>query len=145
VAKIERNALVSYSAEQMFALVNDIEAYPQYMDGCVGAKVLYRDDKTIEARLDLNKAGIQQSFTTRNELEPPLRMSMSLVEGPFSQFEGYWAFKPLTDAACKVSLVLGFEFRNKVLELAAGAWFESTASKQVDSLCQRARVIYGKV
>ena len=140
--KIERSALVMYSDEQMYRLVNDIEAYPRFMEGCTGAEILHRDEFSIEARLHLGKAGIQQTFVTRNRLEPPHTMHMALVEGPFSSFQGTWHFKTLNETACKVSLSLEFEFQNKVLDLAAGKWFEAVANKQVDSLCERAKVIY---
>lgn len=140
---LERSALVAYSSQQMFDLVNDIEAYPEYMDGCVEAVILSREGDQLEARLNLSKAGISQSFVTRNTLEPPRAMHMSLVEGPFSRLEGGWRFVALAEDACKVILALDFEFSNKVVGLAAGKWFESVANRQVDTLCERAKVIYG--
>ncbi len=140
---IARSALVCYSAQQMFDLINDIEAYPQYMEGCVGAQIIAREVDLLEARLDLNKAGVQQSFTTRNQLRPPHEMRMELVEGPFSQFAGAWQFTALNETACKVSLDLRFEFSNKLLAVVANKWFEAVASKQVDALCQRAKLVYG--
>jgi len=143
VRKIERSALVMYSDEQMYSLVNDIEAYPQFMAGCSGAEILQRDDTMIEARLELSKAGIQQNFVTRNTLDRPRSMQMCLVEGPFSHFEGVWQFKALNATACKVTLTMEFEFTNKVLDLAAGKWFDGVANQQVESLCERARTIYG--
>ncbi len=140
--KVLRSALVAYSAQQMFDLVNDIEAYPQYMEGCVGAEVLTRTDTWVEARLDLSKAGIRHSFITRNSLLPPQRMEIRLVRGPFRHLSGGWTFKPLAEDACKVSLELEFEFSNKLLALAANKWFEGVASTLVDALCQRAETVY---
>lgn len=67
---IQRTALLPYTARDMYLLVNDIAAYPSYMDGCVGAEVLARDEGEMVARLDLAKAGVRQSFTTRNQLVP---------------------------------------------------------------------------
>jgi ribosome-associated toxin RatA of RatAB toxin-antitoxin module len=143
VYKVERSALVNYSAQQMFDLINDIEAYPQFMEGCVGAKILARGDNWLEARLELSKAGVSQSFVTRNQLQPPLSMSMTLVDGPFKFLSGVWRFQPLGDAACKVSLGLEFELSNRLLGLAVGKLFEAVSNKQVDSLCARAKVVYG--
>jgi ribosome-associated toxin RatA of RatAB toxin-antitoxin module len=139
---VKRSALVAFSAQQMFALVNDIEAYPQYMDGCSSAKILKREGDWLEARLELSKAGVSQSFVTRNYLQPPERMSMTLVDGPFKRLEGCWQFTPLTVDACKVSFELEFELQNKLLGLAVGKLFESVASKQVDALCLRAKQVY---
>ena len=139
---VNRSALVQFSAQQMFDLVNDIEAYPQYMDGCRSAHILRREGDWLEARLELSKAGVAQSFVTRNHLKAPETMTMTLVDGPFRQLQGCWTFKPLGDNACKVSFDLEFEMQNKILGLAAARLLESVASKQVDSLCARAREIY---
>lgn len=141
--RIVRSALVNYSAQQMFDLVNDVEAYPQFMDGCVGAQVLARGEDWIEARLELQKAGIGHSFVTRNRLEPPTSMTISLVEGPFSSMEGKWQFTPLGDQSCKVNFELEFALQNRLLGMAVGKLFEVVASRQVDALCNRARIIYG--
>ena len=141
--KVSRSALVNYSAQQMFDLVNDIEAYPKYMDGCVGAQILKREGDWLEARLDLSKAGISQSFITRNHLQSPSLMSMTLIDGPFQSLHGFWRFTALGENACKVSFDLEFELKNRLLGMAIGKLFESVASKQVDALCARAKVIYG--
>lgn len=140
---VQRSALVNYTAQQMFDLVNDIEAYPHYMDGCVGAQVLQREDNWLEARLDIKKAGVAQSFITRNQLQPPTTMTMTLVDGPFSHLHGCWRFTPLSDSACKVSFELEFELKNRLLGMAMGKVFETLANRQVDALCARAQHIYG--
>jgi ribosome-associated toxin RatA of RatAB toxin-antitoxin module len=139
---IVRSALVEYSAQHMFDLINDIEAYPQFMTGCVAAEVLVRSDEMVEARLTLGKSGIQQSFVTCNELRPPTLMIMRFVEGPFSSFDGRWQFQALSDTACKVSLDLEFEFSNPILGMTVGQWFEQVAGQQVDALCRRAEEVY---
>lgn len=143
MTQIHRSALVAYSDQQMFQLVNDIEAYPQYMDGCIGAEVLERSESEITARLDLSKMGMRYSFTTRNHLVEPETMDMCLVEGPFRQLKGLWSFRALAENACKVSLDLEFEFNNGLVAKAAGKWFESVANELVDGLCRRAQQIYG--
>lgn len=141
--KINRSALVHFTPRQMFDLVNDIETYPQYMDGCQEATILARGDGWLEARLVLSKGGISQSFVTRNQLLPPESMTMNLVDGPFKQLQGCWRFTPLGDSACKVSFDLSFELQNRLLGMAVGKLFETVAGKQVDALCARAQKIYG--
>jgi len=140
--RIERSALVNFSAEQMFNIVNDFEAYPQYMSGCVGAELLQRESTWLEARLHLEKAGIRQSFVTHNTLDPPHSMRLRLVDGPFKTLEGEWTFTALSDSACKVNFWIEFEFSNRLLGLAAGKLFEHAASEQVRALCDRAAFIY---
>lgn len=142
VVRIERNALVPFSDEQMFVLINDIESYPEYMPGCVGAEVLNRGEDWLEARLDLSKLGMTQSFSTRNTLSPPSLMKMDLIDGPFKTLVGEWRFEALSDSACKVIFWLEFEVGFSVMALALPKLMESVASEQVDALCQRARKVY---
>jgi ribosome-associated toxin RatA of RatAB toxin-antitoxin module len=140
--RVERSALVNYSAQQMFDLVNDIEAYPQFMDGCTGAKILARGEDWLEARLELSKAGVSQSFITRNQLQPPASMSLELVDGPFKYLRGVWRFSPLGETACKISFELEFELQNRLLGMAVGKLFEGISNKQVDAFCTRAKQVY---
>ena len=141
---LERSALLPYPADQVYQLINDIEAYPQFMKGCVGAEILCREENFIEARLDLQKAGIKQSFTTRNRMQPPSLIDMELVDGPFSDFSGQWLVQELNDIACKVTLFLNFTLSNRVVAAAAGVLFNPVADNLVDALVNRANELYGK-
>ena len=108
MTSINQSALVEYSAEQMFDLVNDIEAYPQFMQGCTGAKVLSQSDTELVGELSLSMGGISKQLTTRNRLFRPERIEMRLVEGSLRNFSSQWNFKALSDRACKVSLQMEF-------------------------------------
>jgi ribosome-associated toxin RatA of RatAB toxin-antitoxin module len=143
MTRIERSALLQYPAEDLFDLINDIEAYPSFMDGCVGATVLARGSDWVEARLELVKGGIRQRFTTRNRLCRPGSITMELVEGPFEHFEGRWQIDSLTERGSKVTLQLAFDLRRSFARPALRRLFDSMANTQVDALCRRARVLYG--
>lgn len=140
---IQCSALVPHTPQQMFDLVNNIEAYPSYMGGCAGAKVLQRDDNSVTARLDLEKAGLRQSFTTRNTLREPDSITLELVEGPFRKLKGLWQFKPLASGGCQIEFRLEYEFANFLLGLAAGKLMSQLANEQVDAVCRRAQALYG--
>jgi len=140
---INRSALLPYRAQQLIDLVNDIEAYPRYMDGCGGAQVLRREEGLVEARLDLSKGGVAHSFATRNRMVDAQHISLELVEGPFDQFEGRWEFTPLGDSACKISLSLHFSANNAVLGAAAARLFDSVTNNLVAAVEKRAKELYG--
>ena len=140
---IARSALVTFSDQRMFALVNDIESYPLFMNGCVGAKILSRDDNELIARLELSRMGFSHSFTTKNTLQEPASMTMELVDGPFNSLSGEWSFKALSPEASKVSLSLNFELDNQLVSNAVGKVFEQVANEMVDGICSRARALYG--
>lgn len=142
--RISRSALLPYPAPAMFALVNDIAAYPEFLQGCLAATVHSATDTEITASLVLGKAGLRYTLTTRNELEAPLRMRMHLVDGPFRSFGAEWNFLPLGEQACKASLEMNFEFSAGLLDAALGTLFESTARDLVNAVCARAEQLHGK-
>jgi len=143
MSTIDQSALLPYSAGQMFALVNDIEAYPEYMDGCIGAAILEKTGNQVTARLDLGKVGLRYSFTTRNTLVEPESMTMALVEGPFRHFEATWTFSALNENACKVSLKMEFEFATGLVDAVMKRLFDTTSRNLVNAVCQRAQQRYG--
>jgi len=140
---INRTALLAYSVQQMFDIVNDVARYPEYMNNCIGTEILKQDKFFMIARLDLKKGFLRQSFTTHNTLYEPERISMSLDKGPFSKFCGEWTFKKLDTNACKVSLDLEFEFSSFSVGLASSQLFTSVANNLVDALSERAKEVYG--
>lgn len=142
MTRIDRSALVNFSADQMFELVNDIESYPQFMQGCTAARIISADGDELVGELTLSKAGIKQTFTTRNLLVPGRRMSMELIEGAFRSFSATWYFKPLTENACKVSLEMEFEFAGGLMDFAMERLFTSSANSLVDAIVQRAQLVY---
>lgn len=140
---ISRSALVMHSAEQMFDLVNDVRAYPQFLQGCQATEVIAEGDGFIEASMTLAKAGLKQSITTRNVLLRPESMEMTLVDGPFSKFSGIWRFQALSDEACKVTLDMEFEVANRLAGVALTALFKQVANIMVDAFVKRAKQVYG--
>lgn len=142
MTSIHRSALLPYSQQQLYHLVNDVEAYPRYMDGCVGAEVLEASESRMVARLDLARGGISQSFTTLNVLSPCERIHLTLREGPFDEFDGIWRFNALAPEACKVSLDLEFAVRGSLLGAAAARLFDGVTGNLVAAVVRRADEIY---
>ena len=141
--EIRRSALVKYSPAQMFDLVNDVEAYPKRFPWCAGAEVLERGDNMLVARLDLKFAGLRQSFTTRNTTEPPHRLHMSLVDGPFRSLDGVWDFIALGESGCKINFALDFDYASKLGGAALKLGFQGLASRMVEDFCREAERTYG--
>ncbi len=142
--QIERSALVQHSAAQMFALVNDIDRYQEFLPWCGSSKVLSHEDNEMVASVEIAFKGIRKTFTTRNTLTEDARIDLALVDGPFSELGGAWEFKPLSDEACRISLSLGFGFSNKLVESLLGPVFKVIADSMVDSFCKRADEIYAE-
>src|SRR5690606_9724832 len=100
---IKRSALLPFPAERLFDLVNRVEHYPEFLPWCTKAEILSETEDSMRARLTVGKAGLHQSFTTSNELEPGRRIDMHLEDGPFSELHGVWEFQPLNEQACKIT------------------------------------------
>ncbi|MEZ9058338.1 SRPBCC family protein [Vibrio pelagius] len=140
--KVTRSALVSFSAGQMFDLVNDVARYPEFLPGCSGSRVIESSDSAMVASVDVSKAGISKTFTTSNRLAEGAEILMELVDGPFKKLQGGWYFTPLDDQACKVELKLEFEFSSRMIEMAFGKIFNELTSNMVNAFTQRAKQVY---
>jgi len=122
----------------MFALVDAAEAYPEFLPWCSGATVMLRDETRTRATIHVNYHGVRQSFTTDNAKEPPEKMTIRLVEGPFRILDGEWRFRPLAEDACKVEFRLHYEFSSRILEKLVGPVFSYIANTMVDAFVKRA-------
>jgi ribosome-associated toxin RatA of RatAB toxin-antitoxin module len=142
MAIVEKSMLVSYSAAQMFALVDSVADYPQFLPWCGGASVTSVEGNTVQATIHINYHHIKQSFTTENERHPPQRIDIKLKDGPFKSLDGCWLFIPLSDSACKIEFRLHYEFSNKILEKVFGPVFHYIANSFVDAFIHRAEKIY---
>ena len=140
--KVTRSALVSFSADQMFSLVNDVARYHEFLPGCSGSRVIESSDSTMVASVDVSKAGISKTFTTSNRLADGAEILMELVDGPFKKLQGGWYFTPLDEQACKVELKLEFEFSSRMIEMPFGKIFNELTSNMVSAFTQRAKQVY---
>ena len=139
---VNRSALVPYSAAEMYALVDNIEAYPDFLPWCAAAKIHSRSADVVEATLDIRRAGIHKSFRTRNRVTLDERIDISLVRGPFRHLSGSWRFEALDERACKVSLQLEFDFEHAIASLFFGRVFEEISRSLVDAFTRRADDVY---
>ena len=142
--KVSRSALVPYSAREMFVIVDDVEAYPEFLPWCNDAQVRNRCDDTVEATLELHKGALSNHFTTLNTRHEFTAIDLSLVGGPFKYLEGGWQFKDLGDDGSKVILELDFQFNSMLVDMVFGAFFEDTCNSMVDAFARRAVQIFGE-
>lgn len=157
---VHKSVLLWYSPREMYGLVTDVQAYPQFLPWCDRAEVLETHDDGVTARLHIAFAGVHQAFTTRNLNEDAASVSMRLVDGPFSRLEGTWRFTPLqkpstpassSDApadpadspACKVEFTLNYAFSSRALSLVVSPVFDRIANTFVEAFVKRAEQVYG--
>jgi ribosome-associated toxin RatA of RatAB toxin-antitoxin module len=143
VPVIKKSALVRHSAEQMFKLVADVEHYPDFLPWCSSTELLSATDEQICGRIEVARLGVRQKFSTCNRIDPPHRMQIDLMDGPFRKLTGAWTFRALREDACKVELELDFEFSGRLIDKAFGGVFGQIANSLVDAFCKRADEVYG--
>lgn len=140
---IHRSAIVSYSAAQMFELVADIPAYPQFLPWCGGARIVSAREDEVIASIDIVYGGVQKTFSTRNLLQRNKMMEIRLLEGPFSHLQGFWQFRSLGDTDSKISLDLEFSVANRAVSLVLTPVFSNIANQLVDRFHRRAAELHG--
>ncbi len=143
MSRIVRSALVEFSALQMYSLVENIEAYPEFLPWCNSTRVLERANGRTVATLVIGLKGIKQSLTTENLNCPPLSIDLRLVEGPFKAFSARWDFQALSDSAAKIEFSISYTLSSGLLARALGPIFDQIANTMVDAFIARAQVIYG--
>lgn len=143
MATVSRSALVQYSAEQMFGLIDAVEQYPEFLPWCSGTSVGFRDASVTRATIHISYRGIRQSFSTENRKQAPVSMTMALVDGPFRKLDGEWRLTPLAGDGCKVDFRLQYEFSSILLEKVVGPVFGYIAGTMVDAFLKRADSLYG--
>jgi ribosome-associated toxin RatA of RatAB toxin-antitoxin module len=144
MALVEKSVLIEYSAAQMYALVENVADYPEFLPWCGGTEILKQEGDVTRAAIIIDFRGIKQRFSTENRAIAPQLIEMTLVDGPFRQLDGSWRFKALGDDACKIEFRLHYEFSSKLLEKLVGPVFHFIASTFVDAFVKRARQLYGK-
>jgi ribosome-associated toxin RatA of RatAB toxin-antitoxin module len=142
--EVRRTALIGQPPERMFALINDIESYPQFLPWCTSAQVLSRTEQEIVASIVVRRGALNAQFTTRNELTANRHIGMRLVSGPFKTLDGEWTLTPVKtpgQGGCRIDLLLRFAFANRLTGLVFEPLFEETAGSLVDAFVARARAL----
>ncbi len=142
--QLNKSLLMPYSSAKIYAVVEDIQSYPQFLPWCGGSRILAQKEEGVDAEIVIAKGPVRVAFVTENKLYPVTRIDMRLKKGPFKQLSGYWAFEAISEDACRVTLKLDFEFNNALLAMTVGVVFEQVIGSLIDAFLVRAKVLYGK-
>ena len=143
----ERN--VKHSADAMFALVADVERYPEFVPLCERLIVRTRqaaDDgrETLIADMTVGFKAIRETFTTRVVLDRPgLVIDSQYLEGPFRHLDSRWTFARDGPEACTVRFAIDYEFKSRILAAIMGAAFETMFARMAKAFEARADAVYG--
>ena len=138
MVSIKKSALVLYSREEMFNLVDSVEDYPDFLPWCGGTEVLTKTSKVTKASIKINFRGVKQTFTTENNKNAPEKMIIKLINGPFKELSGEWRFLELDKDACRIELELHYQFSNIILEKLISPVFNIIANTFIDNFVKEA-------
>lgn len=141
---INKSAVVPYSAEQMYTLVNDVSSYPAFLPWCSEGIIHEQSDTHMKASVSLSVGAIEQSFTTKNTLTENQRIDVQLVSGPFRELYGYWLFEVAGENSCRISFQMNFEYKNRLIKFTLNRVFQKIGDSLVNSFVERARDLYGR-
>lgn len=143
ISSFTKQVTVPYTAEQMFELVNDVKAYPSFIDLCAASDVHEEGAHQLTATIKISMGTVCFEFTTANTMVEGRSITMKLVNGPFKSLQGVWNFTPLEPGQSITSLHFDFEFSNKLLSLALGGLFKKLCASMVESFRKQAAIRYG--
>ena len=132
-----------YSAAEMFDLVADIEAYPQFLPWCLAARISRREGDVVYADLIIGFRMMRERYSSCVRFERPRRIDVSYTEGPFRHLENHWLFEPAPGGGCVVDFRLDFEFKSRLLSRLMAPLFHEAVRRMVAAFEARARRLYG--
>lgn len=131
-----------YQPAQLFALVADVERYPEFLPWCRAARVLERDEKRMLAELVISFKHITEQYTSEITLTHPSEIRVTMVKGPFLYLSNHWRFTP-KDGGTEIEFTLDFKFKSVILDKLIGAFFTRATQKMVEAFRKRADALYG--
>ena len=139
---------VHHSAADMFALVADIERYPEFVPLCreltVRRRVVQAEGiEVLTADMTVAYKMIHETFTSKVTLDRPrLRILVEYLNGPFRQMENHWIFRPVSDRTSEIEFFISYEFRSRMLGALMGAVFDAAFRKFAEAFERRADLVF---
>lgn len=137
----ERRAL-PYTPEQMYALVADVERYPEFLPWCRAARITSRDGNIIYADLVIGFKMFRERFTSKVTLNEPDSIHVDYIKGPMHHLNNHWLFEP-HEQGCVIDFYVDFAFRSVILDRVIGVLFHEAARRMVSAFETRAKKLYG--
>lgn len=137
--------IMPYAPEQVYALVADVERYPQFLPWCLACRIRRRESPTVfVADLVIGFKMIRERFTSRVTLDPCRRIDVSYHEGPFKYLNNHWVFSEVDGGHCEIDFFIDFEFRSKTLQKLIGVLFNEAVQRMVNAFEKRAHALYDR-
>lgn len=146
---ISTSRIVPYTCEEMYTLVNDIKAYPDFLPWCTTSAIHEQNDDELKASLTICVKGFTQSFTTHNRMQKNKMIESKLIEGPLKHLESFWRFEAHEESTeanprSHIFFDIEFEFSNRLVRMAMEPFFDKVAETMVGAFLERAESLYAR-
>ena len=135
--------ILPYTPEKLYNLVSDVEKYPEFLPWCIALRIRGREVEMINADMIIGFKVFREKFSTRVSLNPPSRIDVEYLDGPFKYLNNHWIFNPIDGGACEIDFYVDFEFKSILLQKAIGAVFNEAVKKMINAFEAQAHKIYG--
>lgn len=132
-----------YTPTQMFDLVADVAAYPQFLPWVSAIRVRSAGETEMVADMIVGFKGIKESFTSRVVKHRPDSVRVDYLDGPLKHLHNLWAFRDDGQGGVLVDFEVEFEFKNRLFEMLAGQMFDKALRKMIGAFEDRAAALYG--
>ena len=135
--------VLPYTPEQLFALVADVERYPEFLPWCLAARVKERRTDLVVADMIIGFRMFRERFTSRVTLDPPRRIDVTYAEGPFRRLNNHWVFEQVPGGGCRIDFYVDFEFKSRLMQRLIEVLFSEAVRRMVGAFEKRAAGLYG--
>lgn len=134
-----------YTPEQLYALVADVERYPEFLPWCIASRITKREgDRVFYADLVIGYKMVREKFGSKVTLNEPNHIHVEYLSGPMKYLSNHWNFIPEKDGSCTIDFFVDFEFKNKILQNLIGVFFNEVVQRMVSAFEARAKDLYGQ-
>ena len=135
---INKSEKINVTREMIFNLINNVDNYEKFLPWCSRSTIISKEPNVMTAEIEISKSLINWKFTTKNIFEQNKIIKLQLIDGPFSNLEGYWKFDVIDEYNTSVTLYLEYKFDNKLIELSIKPVFSTIMSSILDSFISEA-------
>ena len=140
---IHQQRVLPFAPEQMFDLVADVKRYPEFLPWVIATRIQSDSEMEMVADMVVGFKSLRESFTSRVDKDRPREIAVHYIDGPLSDLDNVWTFRPIDENSCEIDFAVDFQFKNRVFQALAGQYFDRAFRKMVEAFEKRADALYG--
>lgn len=138
-----------YTAQQLCALVADVDKYPEFLPWCIASRITGSEAKdngmsVFYADLIIGYKMVREKFSSKVTVEAPDHVHVEYIKGPMKHLLNHWRFISEPDGSCTIDFYVDFEFKNKFFQNLMGVFYSEVVRRMISAFEERAKELYGE-